>query len=371
MASFHAVGGAAVDGDDLVLAGNQTLAVDRDDLSADGFGRSVRHEAAEVARWHRCQAVANTDLFLHARDFESRGYRQAGLATDRGGAATFTYVGRGAEEARLIAENLLGRRVAQRRRLAKQSPIAQAAEVAQHIGLVAAADHHAIVGRSHDARRTLEFIGAENHAFVHERRNQVHRHGRHAAVAQRLTANPRAQLDGAAGAVLGQTQARTAARLVEYQQLAGVNQMRVADLIKVHAPQLRPTPGALEKQFRDVPQRVAALDRMRVWRVRRQFRQRHAGLSHLLRCIALLRRDWVIGRVGTAEGQQQAAGQSGGGNAAGLASDHVQSLPGPLPTSAAMRKWCRCQVFVVFALPRRRSLEGPAKMLIQFGRFCL
>ena len=59
VAALHAVARALVDRDDLVLAGGQRVAVDRDDLAVDRRCRRVRHVVRELARRHRRQAVAD------------------------------------------------------------------------------------------------------------------------------------------------------------------------------------------------------------------------------------------------------------------------------------------------------------------------
>jgi hypothetical protein len=87
----------------------------------------------------------------------------------------------------------------------------------------------------------------------------------------------------------------------------GVDQVRVADLLHVHAPQLGPAPGALEEQLGDVPQRVAALHGVRLGRVGRQVRQRHAGLGHLAAWLRCCFGDGEIAARSPSRGRQQAA----------------------------------------------------------------
>ena len=105
---------------------------------------------------------------------------------------------------------------------------------------------------------------------------------------------------GVAGAAdrRAHAQAGPAVRLVEEQHLAREDQVRVADLLEVHAPELGPAPRALQVQPGDAPERVAALDGVDVGRVRQQLAQRHAGFGGLLRRRALLRRDREVGLGG-------------------------------------------------------------------------
>ena len=82
------------------------------------------------------------------------------------------------------------------------------------------------------------------------------------AVVQRSAAHARRQLDGA-GRRRPAAPTRRRARppvFSRHQHLARVDQVRVADLVEVHAPQLGPAPRALQEELGDVPQRVAALD---------------------------------------------------------------------------------------------------------------
>ena len=84
-----------------------------------------------------------------------------------------------------------------------------------------------------------------------------------APLSRRLAAHARRQPDRVAGltGALRHAQARPAVRFFEHQDLTREDQVRVADLVEVHAPQLGPAPRALQEQLGDVPQRVAAAAR--------------------------------------------------------------------------------------------------------------
>src|SRR5207244_22038 len=111
---------------------------------------------------------------------------------------------------------------------------------------------------------------------------------------------------------LREPQARTAVRLVEEQHLARINEVRVADLVEVHAPELRPAPWSLEVQPRYGPQGVARLDGVRVRRVRQDLRERHAGFGHALRGAALLGGDGPRDRLHGRSDTDGADGERGG-----------------------------------------------------------
>ena len=107
-------------------------------------------------------------------------------------------------------------------------------------------------------------------------------------------------------------QGGASAGFVQVKLLTGVNPVRIADVIQIHAPQLGPTPRAGQEQRGDVPQGVTALDGVLVGRIGRQIGQRHPALRDLLRGSALTRRDGkILGqhrRVGGDASQHQQCG---------------------------------------------------------------
>ena len=132
--------------------------------------------------------------------------------------------------------------------------------------------------------------------FGQEGLDQVRLQGGQGVAVQRLGAGVGRNAHRAVGAVqrLHQAQARTTARFVQIELLARKDQVRVADVVHVHAPQLGPAPGRAQKQPRDAPQRVAPAHGVFIGRIGRQRRQGHARLRHLLRGGALLARDGVV-----------------------------------------------------------------------------
>jgi hypothetical protein len=208
------------------------------------------------------------------------------------------------------AEDFLGRRVAQRARLAEDPVFALGAEVAADVGGVAAREQHPILLRGDDARRGGELVAVEDHCLAQERLDQVERDRGDAVDGDISRANPRRQARRA-GAADGSAHAqpRAAVRLVEEQHLAGEDQVRISHLLEVHAPELGPAPRALQVHLRDVPERVARLDGVDVGRGRQDLAQRHARFGGLLRGRALLRRDREVGLGGErGRGEQRAEG---------------------------------------------------------------
>ena len=127
--------------------------------------------------------------------------------------------------------------------------------------------------------------------------DQVQRNGGDGVVAERFAAHARRQLHGVALGALRQAQARAAVDLLEDERLAGVDQVRVADLVEVQAPQLGPAPRRAQEQPGDVPERVAALDGVDVGRVGGELGQRDAGLRDFLRRRAPLGGDRHLRRL--------------------------------------------------------------------------
>src|SRR4029077_4607725 len=79
----------------------------------------------------------------------------------------------------------------------------------------------------------------------------------------RTDANGRRQ----AHRLAGKRQSGLAANVVERDHIAGVDPMRVLDLVAVHPPDLRPPPWVLQEFARDAPESVSFLHRIPRWRV--------------------------------------------------------------------------------------------------------
>ena len=304
VAAFEPIARTAAQGHDLVLPGVERVAIDRDDAARHRRGRRARREGRELACGHGRQTV--TDAGFEPRAGDGEGGRHHGAGADGVGARlALAHELRVADEHAFEAQHFLGVGVEQRLGLAVHAEVARAAKVAAHIGGLAARNHDVAFLRRHDARRGVECAGVEDHGLVEEGADEVQGDRGDCAIAQQRGAHARRELDGVGRqrrAALRHAQARPAVSFLEHQHLPRVDEVGVADLLDVHAPQLGPAPGAFEEELGDVPQRVAALHGVRIGRVGRQVGQGHAGLGHRLCRATLLRRDWKL-RLG---GQRRA-----------------------------------------------------------------
>ena len=303
VAALDAVDRAPVERDDLVLAGGQGVAVDRDDLAGDRRRRRVRRVVGVLARRHRREAIADAGFLADAGDREGR-RDDLGLALGVGARLALHRVLGGADVGRLVAEHLLGRRVAQRARLAEDAELALRADLAAHVGGVAARQQHAAFLGGDDARRGGELVGLEDHRLVEERLDQVERDRGDAvegdvARADRAATGSHRRRRRPARPCAGGARPFVLSRNSTW---PGKIRCGIPDLLEVHAPELGPAPRALQVQLRDAPERVAALDGVDVGRVRQQLAQRDAGFGGLLRGRALLRRDREVGLGGERRG---------------------------------------------------------------------
>jgi len=163
--------------------------------------------------------------------------------------------------------------------------------------------------RGHQARRVEQLVAVvEDDGFVEEGLQQVERH-RGDGVVEAAFAHAGRELGVAAVADdLAHAQAGAAVALVQVEHLPREDQVRVADLLQVHAPQLGPAPGRFQEQARHAPEGVATLDGVAVGRVGRQLGQGHAGFGDLLGGGALLRGDGEVG-LGPGRHRQQGTRQ--------------------------------------------------------------
>ena len=75
----------------------------------------------------------------------------------------------------LVAEHLARRRIEQRLGRAEHAELAQVAQLAAHVGGVAARNEHAAFLRGDDARGLVELVGLEDYRLVEEGLDQVQR----------------------------------------------------------------------------------------------------------------------------------------------------------------------------------------------------
>jgi hypothetical protein len=302
MAHLHAVGRAAVDHHDLVLAGNRHgVAVNRNDGAFQRTSWGVRHVAEKLARRLGQQAIADPHLLLGRDDIDRGGYHHVVLPTAAVPDVFEPFTAnqrRLAQVLGLVPQHGLRKRVFQRPRIAKDPIVIVSSRRPLHqwrrgqtagIRAVAARDQHAIFRRRHNARRCQQGGFVDNHRLGQKRFDQVRLQSRHGCVGcqrrdprARRYANcfrrrPAPRVGGAA-----QPQQRAAIQLFQDQLLARVNPVRVKHLLYVHAPKLRPAPRALQEQAGDGPQGVAALDGVFLGRVRRKLGQWHSRLCHML-----------------------------------------------------------------------------------------
>src|SRR5205085_5719182 len=129
MAALDAVDRALVERDDLVLAGRQGVAVDRDDLPGDRRRRGMRRVVGVLACRNRRQAIADARFLADAGDGEGR-RDDLGLAVGVGARLALHRVLGGADVGRLEAEYFLRGRIPERARLAEDAVLALLADVA-------------------------------------------------------------------------------------------------------------------------------------------------------------------------------------------------------------------------------------------------
>ena len=178
---------------------------------------------------------------------------------------------------------------------------------AERVGPIAVAEQHAVVLHGDNARRQSERELVHHHRFGQERFDLAVLQGWQGVGAWPLRAHARGELDRRDAARIGvRAQLPASADLekgptilaFQMQCLSREDEVRVANLLVVHAPQFGPTPRALEVHARDAPQRIALLDHVAVRCVRREFFQRNPGLRDLTRRLCLGRRDREILGVG-------------------------------------------------------------------------
>ena len=273
------------------------------------------------------QAVAHADFFLGADHVDGGRHNCAG-----DGAGTLGDVAGGfgagqhglADILALEAQHFAGYGVFQRRRVAEDAEIARLAGIHQQgggasatgVGAVALADQHPVVAGSHHPRCIGQGRLIHHQRFGQEGLDQVGWQGGQGAVTQVGITGTRRQAHRLV--VIGRgvgAQAGVAVLLFQIQLLARVDQVRVADLLQVHAPQLRPAPGARQVDTRDGPQGVAPLHHVDVGCIRGQFADRHTLARNLLGSGTLARGDGEVLGLGARGGEachQQGQGRQGG-----------------------------------------------------------
>ena len=325
MAGLDAVALPPVDGHHLALGGvGHGAAVDGHHTRIHGHGRGAWHVVHHLAWWLGQQPVTGADFFLGAGDVNRGGHHGAGdlaraVRHVRGG---FPPCQQGlAHVLAFKAQDFAGDRVFQRGAVAEHAEVARLAGLhgqgrracATGVGTVALAEQHTVFAGGDDPGG----IG-QNGLFHHQRLgqegfDQVGRQRGQGRTRQAFVACAGRQAYGflvriaRAGA-----QAGVAVLLLQVQLLTGENQVGVADLLQVHAPQLGPAPGAQQVNTGNGPQRVAAFNGIDIGRIRGQFTNGHTLLCHLLRRGALGGADGEVlrrGRRGHQAGRQNRQGR--------------------------------------------------------------
>ena len=313
MAALEPVAQTFVQRDNLVLPSEDSISIDRCNLPGNWRLRGVRRIADEFARRHGCKAVADSRLEAQCGQRERRGnnfrFAVQCIAVPAGQG-----VKRRPDVSGLVAQQLLGARVQQGLGLAEHAVVALLVlQRTSNIRRIATPHLHAPLLRRDDARCRFEFIGAEDHGLIQKRLDQVERNRCDRTNVAPLGANFRRQFQrpriATGGAACGPTrlpeaQPRTPVDLVEEQDLPRVDEVRIAHLVEVHAPQLGPAPRAFQVQRRNVPERVARLDGVGVGRIGCKVGKGDSALCHFLRRTALLLGDWIIDSHCACRGQR-------------------------------------------------------------------
>ena len=164
-----------------------------------------------------------------------------------------------------MAEHLLGVRIDQRLAGAEQLPDLLLLGDLGGVNGVAGAGNHAVALQGHHAGRGIEAVSIQHPRFAEEGLDILRRNGRNTLLHG---------LDVFAPLLVDchQFEPRLLAALVQHDDLARVDELRVLDLVGVQLPQLAPTVGVLEELGGDTPQRVAGGNHVPVGGVVRQLR---------------------------------------------------------------------------------------------------
>jgi hypothetical protein len=112
----------------------------------------------------------------------------------------------------------------------------------------------------------IQFAIFDDQRLRDERFDGVRRDARHHLL-DRLAIDGRLQFAGAGTDLLAKPEARRAARHVEEDDIARIDQVRVLDLVPVHLPDFRPAPRLFQEFAGNVPQGVTLDDDMAIRRV--------------------------------------------------------------------------------------------------------
>ncbi len=146
-----------------------------------------------------------------------------------------------------------------------------------------------------------------------------------------------------------------AIRVMQIQDLARIDQMRVADLLAVHAPQLGPAIWPLEVLARDCPQRVATAHGVLCGRGGGQFGFGDASLGGSRGLRLLRRRHSALGGVGGTHAEKRYRGNRRQG-----ANVRLARFRGGL--HGGLREH-RCVTMAHYSMKNRRVVRVPVRRL--------
>ena len=172
-----------------------------------------------------------------------------------------------------VAQGFAGFRVLQRLARAQHVPACHAGRAAGREGVVAGPQDHPLGVGAENVGRVVHRVPFDHARLRKEGMDRVDGDGGNGFGGDFGGAHARRELDGGhvGFAALDQCQPGGRATAVQHDQIAGVDPVRVLDLVAVQIPDLGPAPGILEEFAGDIPEGVALDDDILVRRVRLQF----------------------------------------------------------------------------------------------------
>ncbi|MNL13321.1 hypothetical protein D3C87_1342240 [compost metagenome] len=250
----------------------------------------MRHVAHQFARGLGQQQRAGAHFLQRLGGLHrGHGVRALGRTRDTHAALVFG----------LEANHLVGNRVTHRQGRLEGLPVAAdgclAGANAARVAGIATAHVDAGIGQGHEPRRGID--GAlVHHQRADQERLDVRRRNAQDRVAVSAFA-PHARREAAIAACAarcGRAQVGAAIAGNQIQDLAGIDQVWIADLLLVHAPQLGPAPGLAQVAARDTPQGVARAHRVLARCAGRQIGNGNALLCRPVGLRLLRRRDTEV-----------------------------------------------------------------------------
>lgn len=301
-ADIESVKCATVDSHDLVLRRVIRFAGDGHHAAGDRRDRRVRYIITHRHGRGRQQAVANAH-FLH------RAGHDEGMHIDaRPG---FLDQFGGADIGGLVSDHLAGVGIDQLLARPEDLETDGAMQGAAHVEAVPFGQVDLGFRRGGDARGSLQFARLDHQRLGQEGLDRAGRNRGDGLALQFFGTDLGRQLRHRRQAGIRVRAARpgkrqAAVRAVEIDDLARVDPVRIADLVAVHAPDIGPAPGMLEKLAGNIPQRIALDDDVLVRRIRAETAVGAGGS----RCG--LRRD---GEDGSGQGQRASRDRERSGSA--------------------------------------------------------